>query len=92
MIIKINEDWAITTDADNWRVSKWGKPSEKNPKGKWMTKSYHRNIESAFQEIFQSRIRLIPNECPIHEIKEEIGKIGAELREAWGRFNEIELG
>ena len=53
MFLKINDEWAISSDEHSWIINKW-KPSE----SKWIQKAWLSTFQNAMQSLARRRIRL----------------------------------
>ena len=53
MFLKINDEWALSSDEHSWIINKW-KPSE----SKWVQKAWLSTFQNAVTSLARRRIRL----------------------------------
>jgi hypothetical protein len=94
MIININEKYRIHSNESTWDVERLSDPKKdcqnrEKSKGNWLKVAYCSSLINAMNYCLQYQIRLISDQRNIHEILEEIDKIGKEIKSAFENTQEI---
>jgi len=83
MIIEIDENWRIESDALQWKVQRLEGAEKNRQTGKmqprWASKGYHRTLPDAIDDYYQIRLRLSGVKGPIPIALEEIRQIHYDM-------------